>query len=93
MADYSDIEYETYRKQELVDQVHLICNEWVERLGGNRLHGGERPDYADFRMFAELMRVGSLPTMKGILAKRPLSCEFMKWYKLMARSCAPQNRF
>ena len=92
MADYDD--YEKYgSKQLVIEAVHVLMNEWTERLGGNKLHGGERPDAADFQMYAELLRVETLPLMKGILSKRPKACEFVYWHKLMSRSCAPQNRF
>ena len=94
MAEFGDLEYEQHaNKQELINAIHTVFDEWIERLGGNKVHGGERPDASDFRMYAELMRVETLPIMKGIMAKRPRGCKFTAWYKLMVRSCAQQIKF
>ena len=94
MAVFGDLEYEQHaNKQELINAIHTVFDEWIERLGGNKVHGGERPDASDFRMYAELMRVETLPIMKGIMAKRPRGCKFTAWYKLMVRSCAQQIKF
>ena len=63
--------------------MHEVCNEWEERLDGQSFHGGDRPDAADFRMFAEVSRVETLPIVIKIFASRKTGCGFIRWFKLM----------
>ena len=81
-------------KQDHVNAIHDAIDEWVERLQGQPLHGGERtPDACDFRLYAEFMRLQTLPFILGIIEARPASCEFVKWYKLMKKACSPAKTF
>ena len=74
-----------YGKQELIDKIHEVFDQWAMRLNGQKYHGGEEfgPDACDFRMFSEISRVDQIFTMKGIIKARPKGCEFAKWYRLM----------
>lgn len=55
-------------KEERKTEIEGIIDEWIERLEGQSLHGGLNPDAADFRFYAELARVETLPLMKKIIA-------------------------
>ena len=69
-------------------------DEWIERLEDQPLHGGIiAADQADFRLYAEITRLDSLPMIKAILKSRPKGCKFVNWFKLMDKYCAPRRNF
>jgi len=74
---YADIPRK--KRQDLIDEIHEAFDEWIRRLDGEKYHGGNElgPDAADFRMYAEMTRVHTLPDMQGIMKTRTHQCKFV----------------
>jgi hypothetical protein len=93
--DRASFEGDRLSKQELIDKIHVVFDEWASRLDGAKYHGGDElgPDACDFRMYSEISRVGKIFLMKGIINARPQHCEFKKWYRQMEKLCDQRNTF
>ena len=78
------------KRQDLIDEIHEAFDEWINRLDGQKYHGGDElgPDAADFRMYAQLTRVQGLTAMHGVIKTRTHKCKFVQWYKRMQRLCS-----
>ena len=78
------------KRQDLIDEIHEAFDEWINRLDGQKYHGGDElgPDAADLRMYAQLTRVRASPDVQGILRTRTHKCKFVQWYNRMQRLCS-----
>jgi hypothetical protein len=66
-------------------------DEWVSRIQGKNFHGGDRPDAADFRLFAVLDRVCHTSTVINLLKQRQ-DPKFQLWFDHMGKLCRQCNQ-
>lgn len=80
-------------KQEKLSNLHIACDEYVNRMNGNIFHGGETPDAVDFRLYSVLDRVKHTSMIIGLFKAREEDQRFQQWFNKMSSLCEKKSTF